>query len=160
MTPHMTSDQYGRWTQRSPEPQPSVNIDISVSSSSYHELSLPEPKHHNSALSSATPDTGAQVTVAGPSLMHGLGVKKHELIPVSQRILGANQGSLKLFGGVLADIAGVSRDGQTHNTRELCYYPRRCPGCCSADGAALTWALLIRTFPDSAPVATRPVSTV
>ena len=118
---HMACDQFGKWTQRNPEPQPSVNIDVAVSRTSYRELSLPEPRHHNSAPYTALPDTGAQVVVAGTGLIHVLGVKKHELIPVSQKILGANQGSLKLLGGILVDFSAVSKEGVTKVSKELCY---------------------------------------
>ena len=118
---HMACDQFGKWVQRIPERQPYVNIDIAVSSSSYQELSLPEPRNHNGAVANSLPDTGAQVVVGGPGLMHGMGVKRHELVPVSQKILGANQGTLKLWGGLLVDISGVGKDGVTRTTKQLCY---------------------------------------
>ena len=58
------------------------------------------------------------------NLVHDLGVKKHELFPVSQRVRGANAGCLDLVGGLLVDISLTAEDGtvMTRKQKKLFVY--------------------------------------
>ena len=118
---HMAVNEYGKWSPATPEPHSSIKVTISLSTSSYQELNIPTPHHHHSTEHTALPDSGAQVTVGGIEMIHRMGLKKHNLIPVSQRVSGANNNSLQLLGGVFIDVSATSNTGETVTTRELCY---------------------------------------
>ena len=49
----------------------------------------------------AIPDTGAQVTCAGLSLLQKLNMSERDLIPTSQKIVAANSTELRTLGGVM-----------------------------------------------------------
>ena len=118
---HMAVDQFGQWQARSPDPQPYIKVGIKVSEASYGELGVPAPVRHNAATVNSIPDTGAQVLVGGMDLVHSLGVKKHELFPVSQRVRGANASRLELIGGLLLEISVTAEDGSINVSRQMVY---------------------------------------
>ena len=93
-----------------------VIVGVSVSGDSYDQLEIPEPVSHQPTNVQAIADTGATVLVGGMNLVNQLGVKKHELIPVSYNVGGVNQGKLELLGGLLVNVSLGDRDHQ-----ELCY---------------------------------------
>ena len=118
---HMAVNEFGKWTRRNPEPQPSVKVTVSVSESSYQELSIPKPRNHRLTTIPALPDSGSQVLISGMDLVHSLGVKKHELIPVNQKLQGANNSSINLLGGLLLEISANDSTGNVVTTKQLCY---------------------------------------
>ena len=61
------------------------------------------------------------MVVAGINLVHQLGITKRELIPVSQRISGANGGLLPLLGGLLLEISGTDSNGSIKMSKQLVY---------------------------------------
>ena len=113
---HVALNEFGQWVQSKPESHPIVVVQMSVSSDSYEEFDIPEPARHQPTNVQAVADTGAMVMVAGMNLVHQLGVKRHELIPVSFRIGAADNDPLKLIGGILVN---VSLSDRSH--KQLCY---------------------------------------
>ena len=64
----------------------------------------------------AIPDPFAQVMVAGMNLVHQLGVKRNELIPISQKIRASCKNPPNVIGGLLLQIEYEDETGE-----ELCY---------------------------------------
>ena len=95
---------------------------VSLCADGYQELSLPLPRVTNkSAQTPAMADSGAQMTVAGMSLAHALGITRRELIPLATRVNDAGDNGLGLIGGMLITITAQDEDGNSRETRQLCY---------------------------------------
>ena len=120
--PHHTYDLFRGWLKRKPEPHPAITVTMTLCEPAYKDLHLPSPRvtTKQSNLSSL-PDTGAQMVVAGVPQLHGLGVTKKELIPLSNGISAADNSGLGLLGGVLVSISGQGEDGTIFTTKQLCY---------------------------------------
>ena len=119
---HVAMNRFGEWEAQNPDTQPSILVTVSVCDSGYDKLAIPKPHDRRGKKTvTALPDSGAQVTVGGPDLIHTLGVTKNKLIPVSQQISAANNGQLTLLGGILLDISGKDKDGKTYISSQLVY---------------------------------------
>ena len=119
---HVAMNRFGEWEAQNPDTQPSILVSVSVCDSGYDKLAIPRPRDRGGKKTvTALPDSGAQVTVGGPDLIHTLGVTKNKLIPVSQQISAANNGQLTLLGGILLDISGKDKDGKTYISSQLVY---------------------------------------
>jgi transposase InsO family protein len=110
------------WVARRAESHPTLQVSVSVCSEAYPALRLPPPRaRHSFTTANALADTGAQLTVAGPSLLRSLRISEQELLPLSNSVTAANQATLDLKGGVFITISGRDRAGETRVTRQLCY---------------------------------------
>lgn len=119
---HVAMNRFDEWEAQNPDTQPSILVTVSVCDSGYDKLAIPKPHDRRGKKTvTALPDSGAQVTVGGPDLIHTLGVTKNKLIPVSQQISAANNGQLSLLGGILLDISGKDKDGKTYISSQLVY---------------------------------------
>ena len=118
---HHAVDDFGRWLARKPEPQPEGNVSVSVCRDGYNQLGIPEPKTHRHFRSCSLPGTGAQMVVCGIDLVHKLGVKRGELIPLANGINAANNQGIELLGGILITITGFGKDGRPRASNQLCY---------------------------------------
>ena len=104
----------GCWVARRAEPHPSVAVSVSVSGEAYSALRLPAPEQmHLHTHTLALPDTGAQLTVGGPSLLRALGVAEQELVPLSNEVRAANNENLALLGGLFLTVSGMDNEGNT-----------------------------------------------
>ena len=50
------------------------------------------------------PDTGAMMCIAGVNIIHALGIKKHELYPVSTKISAANNRLIPTVGSLFLEM--------------------------------------------------------
>ena len=85
--------------------KPGLQLPTEVSLCGYQELSLPLPRVTNkSAQTHAMADSGAQMTVAGMSLVHALGITRRKLRPLATRLNAAGGNGLGMIGGMLITI--------------------------------------------------------
>ena len=88
---------------RAAAPHPMVITEVSLCG--YQELSLPLPRVTNkSAQTHAMADSGAQMTVAGMSLVHALGITRRKLRPLATRLNAAGGNGLGMIGGTFITI--------------------------------------------------------
>ena len=145
---HVAMNRFGKWEFQSPETQPSIAVSVTISDSSYDALSIPKPnKNLVEKAVAALPDSGAQVSVGGPDLIHALGITKNKLIPVSQRISAANNGQLPLLGGILLDISGKDAKGKTHTSSQLVYIADGIKKLLLSKSACVDLGILPQNFP-------------
>ena len=99
-----------------------MTVSCTLPISAYSQLFLPAPQSQGRTTSSpALADTGAQMCVAGPSLLHALGATKKELIKLEASVNTANNAGLTLLGGLFCDIKGWTPEGQPISTQQLVY---------------------------------------
>ena len=82
---------------------------------------MPRPVLYKKAFVKATPDTAAQITLAGSDLLNRLKISRRDLIQVSQRIKGVSNQTLHILGALLLDITGQDKDRHSIKTKELVY---------------------------------------
>ena len=148
--PHITKNKLGQWVGAKPNPHPVVIVGVSVSGDSYDQLEIPEPVSHQPTNVQAIADTGATVLVGGMNLVHQLGVKKHELIPVSYRVGGVNHGKLELLGGLLVNVSLEDKDHQ-----ELCYIAKGVEDLLLSGATMKALGIISENFPAGNPTTAR-----
>ena len=120
--PHHTFDEFKGWLARKPEAHPAITTSISLCTDAYRDLGLPTPAvTKQESKQCSLPDTGAMMTVAGPALIHSLGIKKKELIPLASGVSTADNAGLGMLGGVMINISGRAEDGSSRTSKQLCY---------------------------------------
>ena len=67
-------------------------------------------------------DSGAQMTVISPEMVHSLGVKDEELLNISMVIKAASNANLQVKGGiVIKKFLGADSKGKVREARQLAY---------------------------------------
>ena len=119
---HHVHDEFSGWAASRPEEHPTMAVSCSLATKAYSQLSLPAPRvRDRTASSPALADTGAQMCVAGPSLLHALGATKNELIKLENGVSTANNAGLTLLGGLFCNIMGWTLGGKSMSTQQLIY---------------------------------------
>jgi hypothetical protein len=122
---HHEFDPKKGWISKRAESHPILPVSVSVCGDAYTDLCLPPPRTmHRHSKMPALMDTGAQLTVAGPFLLHALGVSEQELTPLSNSVRAANGQSLDLLGGIFITVSGQDSAGDTRVTKQQCYIAR------------------------------------
>ena len=103
MAHHEHSD--GVWKKVKPEKHTQVTLTVSLCKTGYSQLNLETPRRPKSFIKAlGMPDTGAMVCIAGVNIIHALGIKKHELYPVSTKISAANNRLIPMLGGLFLEM--------------------------------------------------------
>ena len=96
-----------------------------------------------------TPDSGAQVTVAGQALMSKLNIKKADLIPVNQKISTASDSAMAILGAIVVKLTTTSTPARS--TLQLCYISKQCYGTYLSLSACTQLGILHKDFPKPLP---------
>ena len=125
------------WVQREPRSMEQLRVDIRVlveDHTRWHpdknfDKLWPAPKNNpgKARQTKAIPDTGAQVTCSGPSLLQKLNMSERDLIPTSQKIVAANNTKLRTLGGVMVEIVATNA-GLKKATKQFCYICKEVKG--------------------------------
>ena len=100
---HEHSD--GVWKKVKPEKHPQVTLTVSLCKTGYSQLNLETPRTPKPFIKAlGMPDTGAMMCIAGVNIIHALGIKKHELYPVSTKISAANNRLIPMLGGLFLEM--------------------------------------------------------
>ena len=119
---HHSHTQFRGWAASRPEEHPTMTVTCSVAPDAYAQLGIKVPRvtSRNSPAPSLA-DTGAQMCVAGPSLLHSLGCTKRELIKLQGGVSTADNAGLTLLGGIFIKIKAVTPQGALLFTEQLVY---------------------------------------
>ena len=146
--PHTAYDRYKGWIASRPQGHPELPLQAAVCVSCYQQLTIP---HHNVSHRrveiKSFPDTGAQMTVVGMKLMHALGIKTSELIPLSRGVNAANNSKLGLLGEALVEFSGKNCDGEVRASKQLCYVAHDIDSVYMSRSACVELGLIGDNFP-------------
>ena len=119
---HAAYDQFKGWYPSRPQGHPCLRVNAAICRDGYAQMGLMMPKMCDRTIETlCLPDTGAQLTICGIKFMHKLGIKKHELIPLSNGVSVANNAGLGLLGGAFIEFSGEDNNSQRRTSRQLCY---------------------------------------
>ena len=153
--PHYVySKQIKSWKRSPPKASPTVEVSISLDRPAYKELGLNAPDLVRKAgagyarARTATPDTGAQLTVMNESELQTLGIKKNSIFPLALSINTVTKQSIDLIGGVFLKFTMYNRrTNTTVLTRQLCYISKTVHGIYLSEEACSDLQLIPVSFP-------------
>ena len=79
------------------------------------------PWHTSLSPLSAMADTGCQSSLASMKVIHRLGLRDTDLIPVTMRMHAPNNNGITILGAAIMRFSGTSPSGQTLETRQIVY---------------------------------------
>ena len=111
-----------RWVQKPSQPQPFLALTATTNPDDYRALGFkPVTSQPRTAKLTAMADTGCQSCLAGMKVLHRLGLRESDLIPVTLRMHAANNNGIKILGAAILRFSGQSNSGQILATRQLVY---------------------------------------
>ena len=129
------------------EKHPEITVHMEVDCGAYEEVGVVQPKGAKAITATGLMDTGAQLTVIPMSEVYKMGLKKENLIPVKMKAKGANEGGIRLVGGLLLKMSGKHEDGTLVSTSELIYVSPDCKKFLLSKGACADLGIIPGHFP-------------
>ena len=128
--PHMAYQEVEGWIKKSPESHPILPVTVTTHIGGYKQLNLPLRPSRDICTARNQPglaDTGAQTVAAGMGLVHSLGLKRKDLIPVSLQLSAANSTDMDVLGAILITITGQDKtSGLPLSSQQVCYITSNC----------------------------------
>ena len=136
------------WVNNKKKTHPQVTVAIEVSEDDFKSFGIPLPKKiFNSVNRIAVADTGAMTMVAGEELVVGLGLTKHDLIPVTIDLSAANNSKINILGAIFIIVWGRGKRGEKISTRQLCYIQQDGHKVYLSENACKNLGLITKNFP-------------
>ena len=117
---HIFDDRNGWITRRSP-PQPTVSFTARAHTKDYEELGYRLHTRTRQITIAMTADTGCQSVLVGIKIIHRLGFKKSDLIPVKTKMSAVNRDVIPILGAVTLRLSGNTGSGKVLETAQICY---------------------------------------
>ena len=119
---HLYNHLNDRWVRKASKPQPFITLTATVNPAHYIALGYkPITVQPKTIRLSAMADTGCQSCLASMNVIHRLGLRADDLIPVSMRMHAANNNGITILGAAVMRFSGTSPSGQTLETRQIVY---------------------------------------
>ena len=116
---HIFDGTYG-WMMKESQKQPTVTLKISTSDQDYEHFSATKPSIKPRKLSVIT-DTGAQSSLMGLKPFMKCGFKRSDLLPVSKKMLAANNEGINILGAVFIRLSATDTVGRQLTASEMVY---------------------------------------
>ena len=149
------------WVQRNSKPQPFINVTIQTLSQDYIKLGL--DAMHVSSISASVPalaDTGCQSCLTGLKVIHRLGLRESDLVPVTMRMHTANNDGIKILGAILLRISCTDPAGHTAVTKQMTYVTDSSEKLFLSREACVALGIVPDTFPTVQSPANKSVNDV
>lgn len=101
--------------------QPFVNVTVKIMREDYAALGFDLSTQTMTCHVPAMADTGCQSCLAGIKVIHRLGLRKSDLIPVTMRMHTANNGGNNILGATVLRLSGKNKRSQAIETRQMTY---------------------------------------
>ena len=110
------------WVKQHSKSQPFINVAATVSPQDYSALGFRlNIRHPSSAILPAMADTGCQSCLAGLKVIHPLGLRESDLMPVTMQMRTANNLGIKILGATVLRMSAKNPEGKTLETRQMTY---------------------------------------
>jgi hypothetical protein len=118
---HLYDNLSDMWVRGRSQPQPYITLSVRVLPEDYDSLGFTLEHNSRVATISAMADTGCQSCLAGIKVIHRLGLKKSDLIPVTMKMHAANNKGINILGATILRISGRNGQGNLVETRQMTY---------------------------------------
>ena len=153
---HNFDDRNGWITKRSP-PQPTVSLTARAHTKDYEELGYRLHTRTRQITIAMTADTGCQSVLVGIKIIHRLGFKKSDLIPVKTKSSAVNRDVIPILEAVILRLSGKSGSGKVIETAQICYVTDVIEGAYLSRGACTTLGIIPSDFPRIGSATQQPI---
>ena len=154
---HMFGDRNG-WITRRSTPQPTVSLNTRAHTKDYEELGYRLRTRTRQITIAMTADTGCQSVLVGIKIIHRLGFKKSDLIPVKTKMSAVNRDVIPILGAVILRLSGKSGSGKVIETAQICYVTDVIEGAYLSREACTTLGIIPSDFPRIGSATQQPMS--
>ena len=149
MLDHHIYDQLsGTWVNRRSHPQPFIQLTAQAIPEDFQSFGFPLNTRPKPASISAMADTGCQSCLAGIKVMHQLGLRHSDLIPVSMQMHAANNQGINILGAMILRLTGQNKHGDPIETRQLTYVTDNSNKFFISKEACIALGIVSKKFPD------------
>ena len=118
---HLYDNLTDTWIKQRSQPQPFINLNISVVFEDYKALGFDLKSKPRIANVPAMADTGCHSCLAGFKVIHLLGLKQSDIIPVTMKMHTAVNMGIRILGATVLRISGKDYKGNAIETRQITY---------------------------------------
>lgn len=118
---HVYNDLSDMWLKRRSTSQPYIQVNIKIVPEDYADLGLDLPAPTLTSQVPAMTDTGCQSCLAGMKIVHRLGMRESDLIPVNMKMHTATNGGINILGAAILRISGYDDHRRKFETRQMTY---------------------------------------
>lgn len=145
---HLYSQMSDTWEKRPSQPQPFINITVKVVEDDYNQLGFNAvTSHQRNVVIPAMADTGCQSCLAGIKVLHKIGIKQTDLIPVNMKMHAANNKGITILGAIVVRLSGKDRENQKHETRQIVYITDSSDKFFLSKEACIALGMISQSFP-------------
>ena len=146
---HHVHDQLtNTWIKRNSTPQPFINLMATVSPMDYSALGFSLKCTPLTANLPSMADTGCQSCLAGVKIIHRLGLKISDLMPVTMKMHAANDKGIKILGATVLRLSGKDTHGRTVETKQMTYVTDNSDRLFISKEACIALGIIPESFPE------------
>ena len=118
---HVYDDISRAWHRQRSKPQPYLTVTVQAVPGDYQALGFNLSSPSQVSAIPAMADTGCQSCLAGLKVLHRLGLRQRDLIPVTMEMHTATNGGITILGAVPLRLSGKNPLGHVVESRQLTY---------------------------------------
>ncbi|CAB4041678.1 Hypothetical predicted protein, partial [Paramuricea clavata] len=150
------------WVRQSSKPQPFITLATTVCPEDYKTFGMTPPEIPRRRLQiPVMADTGCQSCLASMKIIERFGLQQKDLIPVTMRMVAANNKGINILGATILRFSGRSKSGATLETRQITYVTSDSERLFLSREACVAFGMISETFPtvgEASPLTTLPLS--
>lgn len=144
---HVYDELSDTWAKQRSRPQPFVNVTARVATEDYEALGFRLSRDTATTSLPAMADTGCQSCLAGLKIIHRLGLRESDLIPVTMKMHTATYGGIKILGATVLRLTGKDEAGNAIETRQMTYITNSTDKLFLSKEACISLGIIPETFP-------------
>lgn len=118
---HLYNNLHDAWLKGPSRAQPYIRVNVTAHKQDYEDLGFDLQTPTKSVSLAAMADTGCQSCLIGLKAINQLGLRSHDLIPVTMRMHAANEKGINILGAVILRFSGTGKPGHLLETRQITY---------------------------------------
>lgn len=144
---HLYDNLSDTWIRRQSKSQPFINLNIRVTTEDYEAFGYRLSAGSHVVRIEAMADTGCQSCLAGIKVIHRLGLKQSDLIPVTMKMHAANNKGITILGATILRISGQDEHGNNVETRQMTYVTDNSDKLFVSREACIALGMISESFP-------------
>lgn len=118
---HVYDSLSNTWIKQNSKPQPFINPTVEALPGDHKTLGIELVARSTAVSMPAMADTGCQICLAGLRVIHPLGLRESDLIPVTINMHTATDSSIRILGAILLRLSSRDPCGQLIEMRQMTY---------------------------------------
>ena len=144
---HIYDQLTNTWIKKNSSPQPFISLTVSVSATDYNALGFTLKGKPTKTVLPAMADTGCQSCLAGIKVIHRLGLRRSNLIPVTMSMHAANNEGITILGATVLRFSGNDKHGRPLETRQITYVTDNSDKLFVSKEACISLGIIPENFP-------------